>query len=133
MSADTPQVAAARIQADKARAQLMETAQALQQRLSPAVLAQNAWEGAKSKGADLAEDAVDAVRKRPAIAGGIVAALALFLAREPLMDAAGKLAGGAKAKRKARKAKSPKAPKAPAAPRPPESPRAKQKKTETTQ
>jgi hypothetical protein len=133
MSADSPQVAAARIKADKARAQLMETAHVLQQRLSPAVLAQNAWEGAKSKGADLAEDAVDAVRKRPAIASGIVAALALFLAREPLMDAAGRLAGGAKAKRKARKAKAPKAPKGPAAPEAPEPPRANQKDTETTQ
>src|SRR3990170_8776751 len=116
MSVDSPQVAAARIKAEKARAELMATAQELQQRLSPAVLAQNAWEGAKSKGADLAEDAVDAVRSRPAIAGGIVAALALFLAREPLMDAASKLASGAKTKRKARKAKAPKPPKAPKAP-----------------
>lgn len=134
MSADTPLVAAARIQADKARAQLMETAHALQQRLSPAVLAQNAWEGAKAKGADLAEDAVDAVRSRPAMVGGIAAALALFLARGPLMDAAGKLAGGAKTKRKASKAKPPKAPKAlkaPKAPTAPEPPRANQKDTET--
>ena len=91
MNADTPQVAAARIKAERERAQLMETARELQERLSPGVLAHNAWEGAKSKGADLAEDAVDAVRNRPAIAGGIVAAIALFLAREPLMDAAGKL------------------------------------------
>ena len=105
MSADTPQVAAARIQAETARAQLMETAQELQQRLSPAVLAHNAWEGAKMKGADLAEDAVDAVRKRPAIATGIVAALAMFLAREPLMDAAGKLTSGAKTKRRAKKSR----------------------------
>ena len=127
MSADAPQVAAARIKAEKARAQLMETAHELQQRLSPAVLAQNAWEGAKSKGADLAEDAVDAVRSRPAIAGGIVAALALFLAREPLMDAASKLASGAKTKRKARKAKAPKPPKAPRAPS------ATQRDTETIQ
>jgi hypothetical protein len=104
MSADTPQVAAARIQAEKARAQLMETARELQERLSPAVLAQNAWEGAKSKGADLAEDAVDAVRKRPALATGIVAALAMFFAREPLIDAAGKLTSGAKTKRRAKKA-----------------------------
>ena len=103
MSADTPQVAAARIQAEKARAQLMETAHELQQRLSPGVLAHNAWEGAKMKGADLAEDAVDAVRRRPAIASGIVAALALFLAREPLIDAGKKLTRGAKTKRKARK------------------------------
>ena len=131
MSADTPQVAAARIKAEKARAQLMATAHELQQRLSPAVLAQNAWEGAKSKGADLAEDAVDAVRKRPAIASGIVAALALFLAREPLMDAAGKLAGGAKAKRKSRIASKAKGPKGPKGPEPPEAPRANRKDTET--
>ena len=131
MSADSPQVAAARIKADKARAELMETAHVLQQRLSPAVLAQNAWDGAKSKGADFAEDAVDAVRKRPAIASGIVAALALFLAREPLMEAAGKLAGGAKAKRKARKASKAKAPKQPKAPEPPEAPKANHKDTET--
>ena len=104
MSTDTPQVAAARIQAEKSRAQLMESARELQERLSPAVLAHNAWEGAKSKGADLAEDAVDAVRKRPAIAGGIVAAIAMFLAREPLMDAAGKLASKAKSRRKPPKA-----------------------------
>src|SRR5918998_1316938 len=103
MSADSPQVAAARIKAEKARAQLMETAHELQQRLSPATLAQNAWEGAKMKGADLAEDAVDAVRRRPAIASGIVAALALFLAREPLIDAGKKLTSGAKTKRKAKK------------------------------
>ena len=103
MSVGSPEIAAARIKADKARAQLMETARELQERLSPAVLAQNAWEGAKSKGADLAEDAVDAVRKRPAIATGVVAALTLFLAREPLLDAGRKLSGGVKGKRKAKK------------------------------
>jgi len=118
MSADPPQVAAARIQAAKARGQLMETAHQLQQRLSPGVLAQNAWQGAKSKGADLAEDAVDAVRSRPAVAGGIVAAIALFLAREPLIDAAGKLASGARKRRKSAKVKAPKAPKAAKRPKP---------------
>jgi hypothetical protein len=103
MSKDTPQVAAARIQAEKKRAELMETARELQERLSPAVLAHNAWEGAKSKGADLAEDAVDAVRNRPAIASGIAAAIALFLAREPLIDAGKKLTRGTKARRKSKK------------------------------
>ena len=108
MSGDTPQIAAARIEAERARARLMDTARQLQERLSPGTLAQNAWEGAKSKGADLAEDAVDAVRRRPAIAGGVVAAIALFLAREPLIDMAGKLADGVSSKRKPRprKAKS---------------------------
>ena len=105
MSKETPEIAAAGIEAERARARLMDTARELQERLSPAVLAQNAWEGAKSKGADIAEDAVDAVRRRPAIASGVVAAIALFLAREPLIDMAGKLAGGVTAKRKSKKAK----------------------------
>ncbi len=103
MTRDTPEVAAARIEAERARARLMETARELQERVSPATLAQNAWEGAKSKGADLAEDAVDAVRRRPAIASGVVAAIALFLAREPLIDMAGKLADGVTGKRKTKK------------------------------
>jgi phage protein D len=51
------------------------------------------WEDAKDKGADLAENAVDAVRARPLASTGVVAAVAMFLAREPLMELAGKLAG----------------------------------------
>lgn len=91
MSKEPEEVTAARIEAGRARAQLMRTAQDLQAKLSPKTIAQNAWEGAKVKGADLAEDAVDAVRKRPLAATGVAAAVALFLAREPLKDLAGKL------------------------------------------
>ena len=101
---DSPTIAAARIEAERARARLMGTATELQERLSPKILARDAWEGAKIKGADLAEDAVDAVRARPVAAGGLVAALTLFLAREPLIDLAQKLAGGVSTKRAARKA-----------------------------
>ena len=90
MKVETPGVAAARFEADRARSQLMTTAHRLQARVSPGTLAQNAWEGAKDKGANLAENAVDAVRSRPLAATGIVAAITLFLAREPLMDLAGK-------------------------------------------
>jgi hypothetical protein len=103
MSGDTPAIAAARIEAERSRARLMTTARELQERLSPATLAKGAWEGAKTKGADLAEDAVDAVRKRPAVASGVVAAIALFLAREPLIDLAGKVADGVTAKKGSRK------------------------------
>jgi hypothetical protein len=104
---DTPQVVAARIEAERRRARLMDTAQQLQHRLSPNVLARDAWDGAKEKGASLAEDAVDAVRSNPVTAGGIVAAIAMFLAREPLMDLAGHVVDGVKGKRKPRrKAKS---------------------------
>lgn len=100
---DNPQIAAARIEAERRKARLMATAQELQDRLSPKTLTRNAWQGAKEKGADLAEDAVDAVKARPLTAGGVVAAITMFLAREPLMDLAGKLVGGAKEKTKARK------------------------------
>lgn len=102
---ERPEVAAARIEAERARAKLMGTAHELQERLSPRTLARDAWEGAKHKGADVVEDAVDAVRKRPVAAGGAVAALALFLAREPLLDLAGKVVDGVTAKHSARKAR----------------------------
>lgn len=88
---DEPKVAAARIEVARTRAALIETARELQLRLQPKTLANEAWEKAKEKGADLAEDAVDAVRKRPVAVGGVVAALTMFLAREPIKDAAVKL------------------------------------------
>lgn len=97
---EAPQLHAARLEAEQAQHRLVAHLQELQQRIAPKTLARDAWEGAKSKGADLAEDAVDAVRARPVAATGIVAAVALFLAREPLMDLAGKLVNG-----KARKSK----------------------------
>ena len=84
---DSSKIAAARIEVEKTRAALLETVRELQQRLQPKTLASEAWEKAKNKGADLAEDAVDAVAKRPVAVGGVVAALAMFLAREPLKKA----------------------------------------------
>ena len=103
MSKDSPAIAAARVRAEKARAQLMETARELQVRISPKTLAHNAWEGAKMKGADLAEEAVDAVRARPLAATGIVAAIAMFLAREPLRDLVKTVAEGVSSKHKAKR------------------------------
>ena len=84
-------VEAARIEVERSRAQLLDTAKLLQHRLQPGKLTRDAWESAKEKGADLAEDAVDAVRKRPYAAGGVVAAIALFIAREPVKELFGKL------------------------------------------
>ncbi len=88
---ETAKVVAARILVAKRRAALIEVVRELQLRLQPATLATEAWEKAKNKGADLAEDAVDAVKARPVAAGGIAAAIALFLAREPIKDAAVKI------------------------------------------
>jgi hypothetical protein len=102
---ESPEVLAARIETERARARLMDTAQRLQARISPGTLASNAWQGAKEKGADMAENAVDAVRKRPIAATSVVAAIALFLAREPLKDLAGKVADGVAGKRPKRSRK----------------------------
>jgi uncharacterized protein DUF3618 len=100
---DTPEIAAARLAVERSRSRLMGTAQELQERLSPKTLARGAWQGAKEKGADIAEDAVDAVKARPLAATGVVAALTMFLAREPLWELAAKLAGGVSSKRKTAK------------------------------
>jgi ElaB/YqjD/DUF883 family membrane-anchored ribosome-binding protein len=107
VSRDSPEVAAARIEVERSRARLMSRAHALQERLSPGTLSRDAWEGAKSKGADLVEEAVDAVRARPLAATGVVAAIAMFLAREPLIDLASRLADGVSDKRKSKKRRKP--------------------------
>ncbi|QIK77631.1 DUF3618 domain-containing protein [Sphingomonas piscis] len=105
MTKDTPEVAAARIEAERSRARMMSSAHALQERISPRVLARDAWEGAKLKSADLVEDGVDAVKRNPGTAGGIAAAAMLFLLRHPLMDLAGKAGDGIKTKSAARKSR----------------------------
>ncbi|HEY7958974.1 MAG TPA: DUF3618 domain-containing protein [Sphingomicrobium sp.] len=102
---DTPEITAARAAVDRRRGRVMATAQELQERLSPKTLAKDAWQGAKEKGADLAEDAVDAVKARPYAATGVVAAITMFLAREPLIDLATRIVGERKKTRKARRTK----------------------------
>jgi hypothetical protein len=90
MSNDDPQVTAARIEVERTRARMMETKDDLQARLKPSTLAHSAWDGAKEKGTD----AVEAARRRPLAAGGIAAALALYLVRKPLKSLAGKFRNG---------------------------------------
>lgn len=94
MSEVDPAVVAAHNEVEVTRARLIATARELQDRLSPHTLVRDLWEGAKDKGAGLAEEAVDAVRKRPVVAGGVIAALALFLGRDPIMEYASKLLNG---------------------------------------
>jgi hypothetical protein len=88
----------AEFKVERARSKLLGTLNALSRQFEPHRLLQEVWENAKGKGADLAEDAVDAVRARPLAATGVVAAITMFLAREPLMDLAGKVVGGGKGK-----------------------------------
>lgn len=88
-----PQIKHAEAEVAKAREALIDTARELQQRLQPKTLARDAWQSAKVKGADIAEDAVDAVKRRPVATGGVIAAIAMFLAREPIKDGVSRLYG----------------------------------------
>ena len=110
------------------REALIDTARELQLRLQPKTLAREAWESAKIKGADIAEDAVDAVKRRPVATGGIIAAIAMFLAREPIKDGVSRMYD---AMTSDDEESSPKPPvRKPAAPRKRSAPR-KPRKTET--
>jgi hypothetical protein len=77
-----------------ARRRVDSTLGALQLRLKPGNLAGEAWDGVKGKSADLADGALDAVKKRPAAVSVAVGAFALFLAREPLKRAVTRLFSG---------------------------------------
>lgn len=87
----TSRILKATTEVERTREALIDTARELQQRLQPKTLAREAWESAKVKGADMAEEAVDAVKRRPVATGGIIAAIAMFLAREPIKDGVGRL------------------------------------------
>lgn len=84
-------IVAAEIEVERARAALIDTVRELQTRFEPHKVVNEMWEKAKIKGADLAEEAVDAVTSRPVAVGGVAAAIAMFLAREPIKDAAVKI------------------------------------------
>ena len=77
-----------------ARRRFDSTLVAVQQRLRPGNLAGEAWDGVKDKSADLADGALEAVRKRPAAVSVALGAFALFLARKPLTRTVTRLVGG---------------------------------------
>jgi hypothetical protein len=96
-------VKAAEFEVDRSRAALISTLQDVSRQFEPHRLVQEAWDKAKDKGADLAEEAVNAVSKRPVAAGAVVAGIVAFIAREPLIDLARKLADGSKGKSRRRR------------------------------
>jgi hypothetical protein len=83
----------ARAEAERHKSAMLATLHQLQERLAPKTLANEAWEKAKSKGAAFAEDAVDAVKRRPVATGGIVAAALMMLLRQPIKDGVTSLYG----------------------------------------
>ena len=88
-----PDADLARVQyeAIQAKKRLASTAAALQYRLKPGTIVNNAWEGVRDKSSVIADDALQAVKDRPAAASGVVAAIAIFLVRHPLWRAATRL------------------------------------------
>jgi len=88
------EIEAAKRRALEARAGLDRTLAALQRRLAPGNLAEEAWDGVKDKGADLAEGALEAVKSRPKTVSLALGAFALFLARAPLKRAVTRLISG---------------------------------------
>jgi hypothetical protein len=75
---------AAQRNAVTSKARLDSTVVALQQRLNPSHLANEAWTGVRGKSNDLADGAMDQVRQRPAVFGTVAGVLTLFLLRKPL-------------------------------------------------
>lgn len=96
-------IKAAEFEVDRARARLLASLNDVTHQFEPHRLMQEVWEKAKDKGADLAEDAVDAVSRRPIAAGAVVAGIIAFLARDSLISAAGKLVGRTKGKSRRRR------------------------------
>ncbi len=81
---DNPRIIEAEAEVDRARSQLLDTVGEFADRLEPRKILNEMWDSAKEKSAGIAGDAVDAVKSRPVAATGIVAALTMFLAREPI-------------------------------------------------
>ena len=93
------QLERAQYEVEIAKRRFSSTLGALQYRLKPATLANQAWSGVREKSGEVADDAltsvndmadgaVRAVKDRPVAASGIAAAILVFLLRAPLWRAA---------------------------------------------
>jgi hypothetical protein len=80
----TRQLEQAAAEVERSKRQLASSLGALQYRLKPGTLMNNAWEGVRDKSGEVADNTLQAVKNRPATVSGIIAAIILFLVREPL-------------------------------------------------
>jgi hypothetical protein len=75
---------AAAAEVERSKRQFASTMGALQYRLKPGTLMSNAWEGVRDKSGEVADTTLEKVKERPAAVSGILAAIVIFIAREPL-------------------------------------------------
>lgn len=85
----------AKREAEIARKRLSSTMHGLQARLRPGNLASEAWSGVRDKSEEIADNTLQTVKDRPMAATGVIAAIAIFLAREPLWKLAARVLTGA--------------------------------------
>lgn len=85
---DNLKIAVAEAEVERTRDELIETIHEIATYFEPDRLLNQAWKTAKTKGVEIAEGAVDAMTSKPLLIGGALAAVAAFLAREPIKDAA---------------------------------------------
>ena len=86
-------LARARADVAAAREQLLGSAHALQSRLKPAALANDAWESARNAGETAATGAVRVIGQRPVAASAAAIGIAALLARKPIARLIARLRG----------------------------------------
>ena len=86
-------IARARADVAAAREQLLGSAHALQSRLKPATLANDAWESARDVGETAAGGAARAISQRPGTATAAAFGIAALLARKPIARLFARLRG----------------------------------------
>lgn len=82
--AETRPIEQASADVQRAKKQLASTLGALQYRLKPGTLMNSAWDGVRDKGGEVADTTLQAVKNRPVTVSGVLAAILIFLARDPL-------------------------------------------------
>jgi hypothetical protein len=82
--AETRRIEQASADVQRAKKRLASTLGALQYRLKPGTLMSNAWEGVRDKSGEVADSTLQAVKDRPVTVSGVLAAIVIFLARDPL-------------------------------------------------
>ena len=101
MKQDAPRPEAAieraQFEVEQAKRRFASTAGALRYRLKPGTLANNAKDSVRRKSSDMADGAIQAVKDRPVTTSGAVAAVLIFLGREPLWRFASGLFSGRRA------------------------------------